>query len=81
MFYVYFLKSTKNGDIYIGSTANIDNRLKLHNLGKVKSTKFYKPWQMLGYEEYESRAEAVKKEKFFKSHQQRDILKRKYSLV
>jgi putative endonuclease len=78
MFYVYFLKSLKNGDLYIGSTENIDKRLAEHNSGKTKSTNFYRPWELLDYEEYESRSEAVKKEKFFKSHQQRNILKQKY---
>jgi putative endonuclease len=78
MFYVYFLKSLKNSDLYVGSTENVEKRLNLHNSGKVKSTKFYKPWELLGYEEYKSRAEAVRQEKFFKSHHQRDILKKKY---
>ena len=81
MFYVYFLKSLKNKDLYIGSTEDVEKRLNLHNSGKVKSTKFYKPWELLGHEECESRSEAVRKEKFFKSHQQRDILKEKYGLT
>jgi putative endonuclease len=80
MFYVYFLKSLKNKDLYIGSTEDVENRLDTHNAGKVKSTKPYRPWQLLGYEKYNSRSEAVIKEKFFKSHQQRDILKEKYNL-
>ena len=78
MFYVYFLKSLKNNDLYIGSTENLEKRVYLHNLGKVKSTKFYKPWEFLGYEECKSRSEAVIKERFFKSHQQKEILKKKY---
>jgi len=77
MFYVYFLQSLKNNDLYVGSTENIENRLKRHNSGKVKSTKFYRPWRLIGYEEYESRSEAVKMEKFSKSHQQKEILKQK----
>ena len=78
MFYVYFLKSLKNNDLYIGSTENMEKRLNSHNLGKVKSTKFYRPWELLGYEKCKSRSEAMIKEKFFKSHQQKEILKRKY---
>jgi len=80
MFYVYFLKSLKNKDLYIGSTENIESRLSAHNFGKVKSTKFYRPWELLGYEKYDLRSEAVRMEKFFKSHQQRDILKEKYNI-
>ena len=80
MFFVYFLKSSKNDDLYIGSTENLEKRISSHNSGKVKSTKFYRPWELLEYEEYESRSEAVKKEKFFKSHQQKEILKEKYNI-
>ncbi len=81
MYYVYFLKSLKNGDLYIGSTENVDNRLRKHNNGKVKSTKFYRPWQLLGFEAYNTRSEAVKREMFLKNHQQKEILKKKYNLI
>jgi putative endonuclease len=81
MYYVYFLKSLKNGDLYIGSTENIEKRVILHNAGRVKSTKGYLPWELLGYEKFSSRAEAVMREKFLKNHQQKEILKRKYGMV
>ena len=80
MYYVYFLKSTKNNDLYIGSCENLDIRFKQHNDGKVRSTQFYRPWELLGHEIYESRSEAVRQERFLKSHQQKDILKRKFGL-
>ena len=81
MYYVYFLKSLKNSDLYIGSTENVDNRVKKHNDGKIKSTKFYKPWQLLDFETYNTRSEAVKRERFLKNHQQKDLLKKKYGQV
>lgn len=81
MFYVYFLVSKKNNDLYIGSTEDVANRLNRHNCGKVKSTKAYRPWELLGYEECSSRSEAVIKEKFFKTGQQKERLKQKYGLV
>lgn len=67
MFYVYFLRNFKNNDLYIGSTENLENRLHMHNLGKVKSTKFYRPWKLAGYEEYKTRSEAVRMENFSKA--------------
>ncbi|MFH1990351.1 MAG: GIY-YIG nuclease family protein [Patescibacteria group bacterium] len=73
MYYVYFLKSLKNGDLYIGSTEDVNNRLKKHNGGKVKSTKFYRPWQLLDIETYNTRSEAVRRELFLKNHQQKEI--------
>ncbi|MEK7147040.1 MAG: GIY-YIG nuclease family protein [Patescibacteria group bacterium] len=78
MYYVYFLKSFKNNDLYIGSTNDLKKRINQHNNGKVKSTQFYKPWKLLGYETCNSRSEAVKREKFLKTGQQKEILKRKY---
>ncbi|PIZ00701.1 endonuclease [bacterium (Candidatus Gribaldobacteria) CG_4_10_14_0_8_um_filter_33_9] len=79
-YFVYILKSLKNGDLYIGSTENINNRIKLHNFGKVKSTKSYRPWQLLEYKKFNTRGEAMKFEKFLKNHQQKEIIKRKYNL-
>lgn len=67
-----------NGDIYVGSTADLDNRLNLHNLGKVKSTKAYRPWELLECRECDSRSDAVRLEKFLKTGQQKEILKKKY---
>ena len=81
MYYVYILKSDLNGDIYVGSTENVQKRLSLHNAGKVKSTKGYRPWKLLESEEFSSRSEAVQKERFLKNHQQKEILKRKHGQV
>jgi putative endonuclease len=72
------LLSSINNDIYVGSTANLQNRIKLHNQGRVRSTKAYRPWKLLEYHEFESRNEAVKQEMFLKNHQQKELLKRKY---
>lgn len=76
----YVLNSQKNNDIYIGSTENLAIRLKDHNDGKVKSTKSNRPWVLLEYYEFETRNQAVKYEKFLKTHQQKEIIKRKYKL-
>ena len=81
MFYVYFLKSCENNDIYVGSCENIEVRFANHNRGRVKSTKGYRPWQLLEYEEYPTRSEAVRKERFYKTGQQKEILRKKYGLV
>ena len=43
---VYIIKSVKNSRYYIGSTIDIDRRLKEHNSGKVFSTKGNIPWEL-----------------------------------
>jgi putative endonuclease len=75
MYYVYFLKSKVNGDIYIGSCENVVKRVMRHNNGLVKSTKAYRPWVLLSQEEYPTRSEAMQKERYYKSGQQRELLK------
>ena len=67
-YYTYVLVSLRNYDIYIGSTANINNRFQKHNNGQVKSTKGYRPWKLLEYHESASRSEAMNQEKFLKNH-------------
>ena len=68
-------------DIYVGSTAELNKRLDLHNSGKVKSTKPNKPWELLEFRTCSSRSEAVKLEKFLKSGQQKELLRIKYGAV
>ena len=67
MYYVYILKSLKNGDLYVGSTTNINNRIKLHNSGKIKSTKAYRPWILLETRKFNTRSEAIRIERFLKT--------------
>jgi putative endonuclease len=67
MFYTYVLKSLSTGRHYYGSTSDIKKRLKYHNSGKVRSTKAYRPWEIIYYEIFETKTEAMKRELFFKS--------------
>ena len=80
-YFVYVLVSLQNNDLYIGNTANIKSRLTLHNSGRVRSTKGYKPWKLLETREFASRGEAVRMERFLKDHQQKEILKKKYGAM
>ncbi|MBC8216589.1 MAG: GIY-YIG nuclease family protein [Candidatus Marinimicrobia bacterium] len=41
MYYVYIIKSTQESHWYTGHTSHLENRLKIHNSGKVKSTKSF----------------------------------------
>ncbi len=78
---VYILRSLKNNDLYVGSTEDFNNRIKLHNFGRVRSTRAYRPWELLEIRECGNRSEAVKLEKFLKTGQQKEILKKKYKLL
>ncbi|HAO81236.1 MAG TPA: endonuclease [Candidatus Veblenbacteria bacterium] len=80
MFYVYIMFSEVNGDIYIGSTANVEARLARHNSGKVRSTKGNRPWRLLEIHEYDTRVGAMRMERYFKTHQQRELIRKRYNL-
>ena len=67
MFYAYILKSLKDKTYYYGSTQNLQERLKIHNSGKVRYTKGHLPYELHYYEIFLTRKEAASREKFFKS--------------
>lgn len=74
-FYTYVLRSINFDRSYIGFTANLEERLKHHNSGKTKSTKPYKPWVLLFFEEHGSKEDAINREKWLKSGIGRDYIK------
>ncbi|MDO8496267.1 MAG: GIY-YIG nuclease family protein [bacterium] len=58
MYFVYILKSLKKKWYYVGSTNNIERRLKEHNKLKVESTKFYVPLELVYVNKFETEREA-----------------------
>jgi putative endonuclease len=68
MFTVYILKSLKNGKYYIGQTENIGERIKRHNTGGVKSTRYFVPWEIVHLEDYQTRSESRKRENEIKNY-------------
>ena len=73
-FYVYILKSLKDGSYYVGSTSNLENRLKRHNEGRVISTKSKRFWKLVYSEEHPTRSSAAKRESELKSHKRRSFI-------
>ena len=67
MYSVYILKSGKDGNLYIGQTHNVELRIKMHNAGRVKATRNRRPMTLLIHKDYQTRAEAMKMEKYLKN--------------
>ena len=67
MYYTYILKSLKDLTYYYGSSSDVENRLRQHNAGKSKYTKGHIPYKIHYCETFQTRKEAVAREKFFKS--------------
>ena len=66
-FYVYVISSIESGEFYIGYSQNLKKRLADHNSGKNHSTKLKKPWQLIYFEGYKDKQDALGREKFLKS--------------
>ena len=66
MYYVYILESLSNGDYHKGSTENYLERLEEHNRGESQYTRSLRPWKLIFVQAFETKAEALKREKQLK---------------
>jgi putative endonuclease len=76
MYYFYILHSLKTSRYYIGSCADMEKRLLMHNSGKVRSTKFHMPWKVVYTEKYNTLSEARYREYQAKSWKKRAALEK-----
>lgn len=76
MFYVYVLQSLKDGKLYNGYTADLKERLKYHNVGRVSATRHRMPFKLIYYEAYLDQQDATSREKYFKTEWGRKHIKK-----
>ena len=74
MYYIYILRSKNR--FYTGSTNNLKRRVDEHNKGQNIATKPYVPWELVFYEAYLERFDAMRREKYLKTTQGRQTLRR-----
>lgn len=67
-YYVYLLKSKKDGKIYIGCTSDLQRRLKEHEEGQNYSTRKMLPIELIYVEAYKSKKDAFEREKKLKHY-------------
>lgn len=67
MYFLYILRSLKDRKLYIGITDNLERRIKQHNNGQSKSTRYRIPFILIYKENYLTRREAAKREWYFKN--------------
>jgi putative endonuclease len=70
-YFTYILESLKDKTYYVGSTKNLESRLKRHNEGRVAYTKPKRPWKLVYSEEHSDRASAAMRESDIKAHKRR----------
>lgn len=75
IYFVYAIRCD-NDAIYIGQTKDVPNRWKEHVAGESDYMRKHKPVKLIHYEEYTTRDEAVKREKWLKTGFGRKWLRR-----
>ena len=75
-FYTYVLYAPASDKIYIGFSANPANRFIAHNHPKSKGyTSKFKPWTLIHIEKFDTKKEAMNRERQLKSHKGRDFIR------
>jgi putative endonuclease len=77
MFYAYVAKSLSSDYFYKGHCEDLDVRLRQHNSGKTVSVRPYLPLKLVYFEKFDTREEAIHRERYFKSAAGRRFLKTK----
>ncbi|MBU1165289.1 GIY-YIG nuclease family protein [Patescibacteria group bacterium] len=79
MWFVYILKSFKIKNwIYVGSTNNLEKRIRQHKKGESKSTKPYLPIVLNAYIAVKSESKARELEKYLKFGSGKAFMKRHF---
>ncbi|MCD4818949.1 MAG: GIY-YIG nuclease family protein [Candidatus Cloacimonetes bacterium] len=68
MFYTYVLLSEKDNKFYIGYSKDLKLRFDQHKKGFVESTKNRRPLKLVYYEACIFQEDALKREKYLKTH-------------
>jgi putative endonuclease len=77
MYYAYVIRSRIAGYVYKGHCEDLDTRIRQHNSGMTRSLIPYIPFDLVYYEAFDTRAEAIQREKYFKTAAGRRFLKEK----
>ncbi|MCX6797048.1 MAG: GIY-YIG nuclease family protein [Candidatus Doudnabacteria bacterium] len=65
--YVYVLRSLKDRLFYFGYSDDLRTRVIDHNAGKNVSTKNRRPLELIFYEAFLNKLDALKRERYFKT--------------
>ena len=77
MYHTYILQSQKDNTFYIGFTKQLQKRIRQHNSGKSKYSSKHAPYKLVYYEKLDTKEDAIKREKFFKTTEGRKFFRNK----
>ena len=75
MYYVYILFSEKDKQLYTGYTPDLKKRIKKHEKGYVRATKYRRPLKLIYYESYYHQLDAKRREVYLKGGKGKSELK------
>ena len=76
-YYVYVLRNLSNNQLYTGFTTNLKQRFSDHISGKgAKLTRQSNNWELIYFEGYKNKKDALQREKFIKSGSGKKFLKK-----
>ncbi len=70
-YWVYILYSGSRDRYYVGSTGDLEDRLRRHNEGRSQYTRSGAPWELVHSEGFATRSEAYQRERFIKKKKSR----------
>jgi len=73
-FCVYILQSESSGRYYVGQTHNLEERVAYHQGNYSKALKNRGPWKLVHVEEFATRSEAVRRERYIKQQKDRGFI-------
>ncbi len=77
LYYIYILESQTDGNWYTGYTEDLQSRFERHQAGKVKSTKHRRPLKLIYFEGCRSQDDAIRREKYLKTHYGKMFVKKR----
>ena len=76
MYKTYILYSESKNRFYVGHTADMEDRIKRHNAGRSKSTKYGIPWKLVYIKEFSTKSEAYQHEMYIKKQKSNEYIKK-----
>lgn len=73
-YFLYILRSLKDGSFYVGTTGDLGSRIERHNAGRSAYTKSRRPWELIYSEAHADRASALKREREIKLRKSKDYI-------
>ena len=74
--YTYVIYSKAYNKIYIGYSSDLSKRIESHNSQNNRGwTRSFQPWEIVHFEEFNTKSEAMSREKELKSYKGREFIR------